>query len=227
LVGLLLMISVIVGTRFMLSKDPGRQRVTGAIYATEQLRAQLGRDAHIKVRELEDDGTDDNLELTVQYPANTPAPERKELYAGTNIVVRRHMPHVRTVKVVFGDESPPDLPGALDDGGTAVRDPSPAPPSPAPAAPAAQTGKKPPAAAAPVKKGPTGTLTLVTFPEAKVLKGGTALGTTPLFNVDLPPGTHLLTLVGSDGSKHALSVMVKAGKNTPLKVNLADVPNSR
>jgi hypothetical protein len=231
-VGLLLMVSVIVGTRFMLTKDPARQRVTGAIYATEQLRAQLGRDAHIKVRELEDDGTDDNLELTVQYPANTPAPERKELYAGTNIVVRRHMPHVRTVKVVFGEEALADPSGTLDDGGTAVRDPSPAPtfpapPTPAPSAPAAQTGKKPAAAAPLVRKGPTGTLTLVTFPEAKVLKGGTALGTTPLFNVELPPGTHLLTLVGADGSKHALSVMVKAGKNTPLKVNLADIPNSR
>jgi hypothetical protein len=222
----MLMIGVLLGTRAVLDQNPGRRQVTDAINATGQLRAQLGRDAHIKVRELDDDGTDDNLELTVTYPASTPQPERKELYAGTNIVVRRNMPHVRTVKVAFGEDPPPGLGPSLPDGGALTHEARTEAPEPTPAAAPPQTGKKPPAAAA-VKKGPTGTLTLVTFPEAKVLKGSTELGTTPLFNVELPAGTHLLTLVGSDGSKHRLSVMVKAGKNAPLKVNLADVPNSR
>ena len=91
-------------------QDPGRERVNETIAATGQLRFLLRRDAHIKVRELEDDGTDDNLELIVSYSASTPQAERKDLYASTNIIVRRQMPHVREVKVVFGEEPSPVAP---------------------------------------------------------------------------------------------------------------------
>jgi len=70
----------------------------------------------------------------------------------------------------------------------------------------------------------TGQFTLVTFPNAKVFRGKIELGTTPLFNAELPLGTHLLTLVGDDGQKRVLSVRVAEGKNTPLKVKLEELP---
>ncbi|MBK7857320.1 MAG: serine/threonine protein kinase [Archangiaceae bacterium] len=72
--------------------------------------------------------------------------------------------------------------------------------------------------------GRTGQLTVITFPNAKVWRGKAELGTTPLWNAELPLGTHLLTLVGPDGAKHVLSVRVNDGKNTPIKVNLDDLP---
>jgi hypothetical protein len=219
-------------TLYVIGRNPAIRNTYDALSATNQLRAKLGRDAHVKVRQLEDDGTDDDLELTVVYPANTPLPERKDLYSGTNIIVRRHVSHVREVKVVFGEEAPAAVEAPLADGGVAAAAPAPQPPpapgpgpaAPRPVAPAAPATKK---ASAPKPKGPGGTFTLVTFPNATVLRGKQNLGTTPLFNVELPVGTHLLTLVGDDGSHHALSVQVKAGKNPPMKVNLADIPNSR
>ena len=67
-------------------------------------------------------------------------------------------------------------------------------------------------------------MTLVTFPDSTVFDGKNSLGTTPLFNVELSAGTHLLTLVGPDGLKHRLSLPVKQGKNAPLKLELADLP---
>ncbi|MFZ5471474.1 MAG: protein kinase domain-containing protein [Myxococcota bacterium] len=69
-----------------------------------------------------------------------------------------------------------------------------------------------------------GTLTLVTVPEAKVLKGKKELGQTPLFNASLPAGTHRLYLVGPDGRKRMLSVPISAGKNTAFRVKLEDLP---
>jgi serine/threonine-protein kinase len=79
---------------------------------------------------------------------------------------------------------------------------------------------------APKPKAPTrmGQVTLVTFPNAKVYRGKVEIGTTPLFNADLPLGTHLLTLVGPDNVKHVLSVRVADGKNTAMKVNLDELP---
>jgi hypothetical protein len=254
--GTAVIIAVILGAKMMMSRDPGRKRMADALEATAQLRYQLGRDAHIRMRALPDDGTDDDLEITVVYPAATPDPERRDLLASSNIIVRRHMPHVREVRIVFGETPQAELPPGLEDGGTAITqnphmpppvDPSPprqapaagpsaasvvAPPSPTgppaqSAAPAAPPGKKAaPAPAAPKPKGPVamGSITLVTFPDSNVKRGGQSLGKTPLFNCELPVGTHLLTLYGEDGSRHSLSVQVKAGKNAPIKVNLADIP---
>jgi eukaryotic-like serine/threonine-protein kinase len=72
--------------------------------------------------------------------------------------------------------------------------------------------------------GRTGQITLVTFPNAKVFRGKAELGTTPLFNAELPLGTHLLTLVGPDNQRHVLSVRIADGKNTPIKVKLDELP---
>ena len=83
----------------------------------------------------------------------------------------------------------------------------------------ADEGKKP----APIRQR-MGAFTLVTFPEAKVFRGKTELGKTPLFNAELPLGIHLLTLVGPAGDKHVLSVRVAEGKNQPIKVKLDELP---
>jgi hypothetical protein len=70
-----------------------------------------------------------------------------------------------------------------------------------------------------------GSVTLVTFPEAEVFRGRQSLGRTPLFDLQLPLGTHMLTLVGMDGVKHVLSVPVAhEGKNAAIKVKLDELP---
>jgi hypothetical protein len=105
-------------------------------------------------------------------------------------------------------------------------DPAETPPAPSPVA------KKPPDPAAPPEpeKKPRppparmGQITLVTFPNAKVYRGKTELGMTPLFNTELPLGTHLLTLVAPDGTRRVLSVRIAEGKNTPMKVKLDELP---
>jgi serine/threonine-protein kinase len=73
-------------------------------------------------------------------------------------------------------------------------------------------------------KGGTGFLTLVTNPESTVLVGTKELGKTPLFKVQLPVGTHLLTLVGPGGDKHVLSVKITGEKGAAFRFDLADVP---
>ncbi len=74
---------------------------------------------------------------------------------------------------------------------------------------------------------PSGTVTLAIFPEALVSRGKTTLGKTPLFNVSLPAGTHLLTVVGEDKVKRGLSVQVQAGKNSIFKLGLEDIPPAK
>ncbi len=90
------------------------------------------------------------------------------------------------------------------------------PPSESDKPPAAK-GKRPPA----VEKG---SMTLVTLPASEVYLGKKKIGTTPLFKVPLPEGTHLLRLKGPDGKFRKLSVPVKAGKVTPFKLDLKDLP---
>jgi serine/threonine protein kinase len=108
-----------------------------------------------------------------------------------------------------------DLPPPVDLPGNAANPANPAPPTPVP--PKDDPKNHPP----PVR---TGQITVVTFPNATVFRGKQELGKTPLFNVQLPLGTHMLTLVGADGIKHVLSVPVRDGKNSPIKVNLDDLP---
>ncbi|MBL8957278.1 MAG: serine/threonine protein kinase [Myxococcaceae bacterium] len=70
----------------------------------------------------------------------------------------------------------------------------------------------------------TGQVTLVVLPAATIYRGKVELGKSPLFNIDLPLGTHLLTVVGDDGVKRVLSVRVAEGKNAAMKVQLNDLP---
>jgi serine/threonine-protein kinase len=124
-------------------------------------------------------------------------------------------------KVAFSDPPPPSLEVQLSNPALPI------PHADEPAEAAAPKRADPPVLEEKKPRPPpqrSGQLTLVTFPSAKVFRGKVELGTTPLFNAELPLGTHLLTLMGPDGSKRVLSVRVTDGKNTPLKVNLADLP---
>ncbi|MFY2560287.1 protein kinase domain-containing protein [Corallococcus terminator] len=68
--------------------------------------------------------------------------------------------------------------------------------------------------------GEPGFLTLVTEPYAKVYLGGQSLGDTPLFKVSLPSGKHTLKLVDGDGRALKLSVDIKPGDTTAVRVPL-------
>ncbi|MBX7099244.1 MAG: protein kinase [Myxococcaceae bacterium] len=72
-----------------------------------------------------------------------------------------------------------------------------------------------------------GGLTLVTIPASEVFKGKQRLGQTPMFNIPLPAGTHLLTLVGVDKQRRSLSVPVKANEVTKLRIELSDLPKAK
>ncbi len=90
---------------------------------------------------------------------------------------------------------------------------------------AAEEGRAAPQAAGGTRKATAGgTLTLITVPEATVLRGAKEVGKTPLFNAALPQGTHLLRLKGADGTVRLLSAPIRAGENTAFRVELADLP---
>ncbi len=72
-----------------------------------------------------------------------------------------------------------------------------------------------------------GKMTLIINPEAEVMFGKKSLGKTPLFNAPLPVGTHLLRIVGADGKKRMLSVPIKKGETTMLRLGLQDIPTAR
>ena len=65
---------------------------------------------------------------------------------------------------------------------------------------------------------------LAVLPEAMVFRKGQMLGKTPMFNLSLPAGTHLLTLIGDDKVKRQISVQIFSGKTAIIKMPLADVP---
>jgi hypothetical protein len=214
-IGLGALLGVAYAVHGFASKDPLRARFREGVEASGAVRAELGRDCNLRVEPVA--GSDDGVAVTVEFPdPPVDGDARRELVRNTNIVVRRFVHQVRDLKVVF------DLPEVIpswDGGVAAAGTPQPIGVRPPPP-PILDAGT--PKLAAP--KGKTGMVTLVTFPEANVFRGARKLGRTPLFNAELPVGTHLLTLVGDDGEKHRLSVPVRPGKNAPLKMNLAELP---
>jgi hypothetical protein len=54
--------------------------------------------------------------------------------------------------------------------------------------------------------------------------GGQQLGEGALVSFTLPAGTHLLTVVGSNGVKHVLSLPVSSGKNRVQKFHVDELP---
>ncbi|RJS21231.1 serine/threonine protein kinase [Corallococcus sp. H22C18031201] len=69
-----------------------------------------------------------------------------------------------------------------------------------------------------------GKLTLVVLPEADVYRGKKKLGRTPLFNVPIPVGTHVLRIVGPDKKERTLTVPVQVGKPAVFKLALQNIP---
>lgn len=88
---------------------------------------------------------------------------------------------------------------------------------------ALQSPLAPVAAGAPASAQGNGSATIAVYPVANVFWEGVDLGKTTL-NVSLPAGTHVLTVVGGDAVKRALTVQVESGKNTLIKSALADIP---
>lgn len=85
--------------------------------------------------------------------------------------------------------------------------------------------KDPPPAKDPVPKpkpvAAKGKLTLDTTPYTEVFLKGKKLGDTPLVDVSLPPGIHVLTLVNdAKGIKRAIEIEIAAGKTTTKKLKL-------
>jgi len=76
-------------------------------------------------------------------------------------------------------------------------------------------------------RGPQGKMTLIINPEAEVFLGKRSLGKTPLFNTQLPAGTHLLRIVGPDRKQRMLSVPIEAGKTAMHRFSLKDIPEAR
>jgi hypothetical protein len=69
-----------------------------------------------------------------------------------------------------------------------------------------------------------GTLNLVTEPPCHVSAGIQALGQTPLLNVPLAAGSHMLTLRDADGHSHVLTVLIRPGLSTNLNMPLESLP---
>jgi len=88
----------------------------------------------------------------------------------------------------------------------------------APASPATirrTTGRRPPP-----RPTESGTLTIATTPWSEVYLGGRHLGTTPLANVRLPVGTHVLTLRSPGRSAQRTSVTIRADEQTRVRLSL-------
>jgi serine/threonine-protein kinase len=66
--------------------------------------------------------------------------------------------------------------------------------------------------------GPPGQLFLDSQPWSRVKLGKRTLGTTPLLNVPLPPGRHLLRLMDAEGNVHRKAVIIRSGRPTKLFV---------
>jgi serine/threonine-protein kinase len=84
----------------------------------------------------------------------------------------------------------------------------------------APTPTQPPAPSATAASSP-GFLSFTTFPWTRVSEGGRTLGTTPLYKVPLPPGTHVLSLDNPDDNIHTTyTVTIKSGEAASRSLEL-------
>ncbi|MBZ4399176.1 serine/threonine-protein kinase [Myxococcus sp. AS-1-15] len=92
--------------------------------------------------------------------------------------------------------------------------------SPRAKAPRTPNKRAQPRDSAPLATGEPGFLTLSTEPQAQVFLGGQLLGETPLFKVNVPSGKHTLKLVDEEGRALKLTVEIKPGDTTSMRVPL-------
>jgi len=119
-------------------------------------------------------------------------------------------------------EQPVALPGAATASGAGAADRLDTPAAAPGEAPAPD--RVPGSAQAARPRVPTGALTLLTTPEAAVRLRGKALGNTPLFKVPLAVGTHRVELTGPDGKVRLLSVPIRNGETTAMRLKLEELP---
>jgi hypothetical protein len=67
---------------------------------------------------------------------------------------------------------------------------------------------------------PTGLLTVKTVPWAKVFDGSRLLGTTPMAQVPLAEGTHVLKFVNPDLPPVTRTITVRAGEEAKISIEL-------
>jgi serine/threonine-protein kinase len=84
--------------------------------------------------------------------------------------------------------------------------------------------KRPKPTGSPGAAAATGEVTLALLPEATVFRGKDELAKGSLVSFKLPPGTHMLTILGTDGVKRRLSLKVVTGKNPARRFRLDDLP---
>src|SRR5262249_40540247 len=71
-----------------------------------------------------------------------------------------------------------------------------------------------------VARAQAGTVTARTVPWSRVFDGARLLGTTPLANVPLSEGSHILTFVNPDFPPLRQSIVVRAGEETKISLEL-------
>jgi eukaryotic-like serine/threonine-protein kinase len=112
-----------------------------------------------------------------------------------------------------GAAATPEAGPAGPDAAAPGRDAAVADARPAPAEP-------PPEPRPPAERRAMGKLFLHTNPWSKVSIGSRSLGTTPLFDVALPAGSHVLRLVDRDGKVHTHRVRIEPNQPTKVFLNL-------
>ena len=121
--------------------------------------------------------------------------------------------------VVEATAKPPASAAAADPTGKATSKPGDKSPGPrTPAVPSTATAK---ASGGEDESAGPGTLQVVVLPWAEVSVDGRGVGTTPIAPLPLPPGPHSVVLRNSElGASRSMSVTIKAGKPTLLRVDL-------
>lgn len=153
------------------------------------------------------------LLAAVAWFATRPSEEPEKKKPPPVVVAKKDPPPppVKDPQVALVDPSPAKNPVADQPKDPVVAPPVEPPKDPAPKDP---TPKPRPAAA-------KGKLTLDTTPYTEVFLKGKKLGDTPLVDVTLPPGIHVLTLVNdAKGIKRAIEIEIAAGKTTTKKLKL-------
>lgn len=138
----------------------------------------------------------------------------------TSVVQLKRVPPPAEAPTVVPDKSGPSASQQTSPPSAPAQDPAASPTAAGPTSGAADTSTKNASASA-THRVAKGKLNLDTSPWAEVFLNGRSLGETPLINVSLPAGRHILKLVNEPKGIHgAIEVEIEAGKTTTKKLNL-------